>query len=321
MGLATIYNKVVLLSPRIEVILRQLYWKNSGKLRKSAKGTHKKKVARDRYVDFAAVINWLKEKGVGEGSLLIVHSTYEALQCTGLEPDAIVERLLDLVGETGTLAMPAIRKFKGEPSYAERTGFETFDTICKYNTRKTKLSSGVLPYYMVLREDSEVSRFPLNPMVAIGPLAKEMMLHNIDDEWATPHGPKSAWKFCYDHNAIVVGLGASLEHYNTITHVAEEAFGDWHWSDDVWYCERTFDIVDGDFEKRINIRERKPYIGKMHFAEKNLYKDLLKNDIVKEDMIANTIPMYIENAQSYINYLRSKNKKGYPYFGNIKNKK
>ena len=310
-----IYNKVVLLSPKIEVMLRQMYWKNASRLKKAAKATHTNKVESGRLVDFDDVIAWLNDNGVGEGSLLIVHSSYEVLQCTGLEPDAIVERLIELVGNTGTLAMPAIRKFKGEPSYAERTGNEKMDIVCKYNVRKTKVSSGVLPYYMVLREDSEVSRFPLNPMVAIGPLAKDMMEHNIDEEWSKPHGPNSAWKFCYDHNAIVVGLGASLEHYNTITHVAEEAFGDWHWSDDFWYCKRTFDVVDGDFKKRINILERKPYIGKMHFAEKNLYRDLIKDGIIKEDIIEGTIPVYIETAQGYINYLRSKNKNGYPYFG------
>ena len=320
MGLSSLYNKIVLLSPRIEVMMRQIYWKNAAKFRKAAKESHTHKGETPKQADFNHLFDWLKSEGVGEGSLLVVHSSYEALEATGLEPGSIIEGLLNLVGKSGTLAMPAIRKYKGEPSYAERTGFENLDVICKYNTRKTKVSSGVLPYYMVLREDSEVSRFPLNPMVAIGPLAKDMMAHNIDDDWATPHGPKSAWKFCYDHNAIIVGLGASLEHYNTITHIAEEAFGDWPWSDDVWYCERAFDIVDGDFEKRINIRERKPYIGKMHFAEKNLYRDLLKNGIVKEDIIDNTIPVYIETAQGYINYLRSKNQKGYPYFGNIKNR-
>lgn len=315
MGLSTLYNKVALLSPRIEVMLRQLYWKNASKLKKAAKSSQDKPTIVQSHVDFQSIIDWLKSNGVGEGSLLIAHSSYEALEATGLEPEAIVEELLRLVGKTGTLAMPAIRKFKGEPSYAERTGDEPMEVVCKYNVRKTKVSSGVLPYYMVLREDSEVSRFPLNPMVAIGPLAKEMMKHNIDEEWSKPHGPNSAWKFCYDHNAIVVGLGASLEHYNTITHVAEEAFGDWRWSDDFWYCKRTFDVVDGDFEKRINILERKPYIGKLHFAEKNLYRDLIKNGIVKEDVIDGTIPVYIETAQGYINYLRSKNKNGYPYFG------
>ena len=315
MCLSNIYKSVALTSPYVEVMLRKLYWNNAGRLRKKVKREKKQSLQVESHVVFQSVIDWLKDNGIGEGSLLIVHSSYEVLQATGQEPDVILEQLLSLVGQTGTLAMPAIRKFKGEPSYAKRTGFEKDFPICKYNVRKTKVSSGVLPYLMVLRNDSEVSLFPLNPMVAIGPLAKDMMAHNIDDEWATPHGPKSAWKFCYDHNAIVVGLGASLEHYNTITHVAEEAFDDWRWSDDVWYCERTFDIVDGDFEKRLNIRERKPYIGKMHFAEKNLYRDLIKDGIVKEDIIGETIPVYIESAQRYINYLRSKNKKGYPYFG------
>lgn len=315
MGLSNIYNRIALLSPRIEVLLRQLYWKNADKLKTIARSSHENPKTEGKAVDFERVNDWLKSKGVGEGSLLIVHSTYSALEVTGLEPEAIVEKLLELVGKTGTLAMPAIRKFKGEPSYAERTGNEELDVVCKYNVRKTKVSSGVLPYYMVLREDSEVSRFPLNPMVAIGPLAKEMMAHNIDGNLPSPHGPNSAWKYCYDHNAIVVGLGASLEHYNTITHVAEEAFGDWYWPDEVWYCKRIFDVVDGDFEKRINILERKPYIGKMHFAEKNLYRDLIKNGVIKEELIDGLIPVFIESAQGYINYLRSKNKKGYPYFG------
>ncbi len=320
MRLGSIYKSIAFISPRIEVMLRKLYWKNAAKLKTAAKETHKKSSTEQKYVDFQNVINWLKINGVGKGSLLIVHSSYEALGVTGLEPEAIVDGLLSLVGTTGTLAMPAIRKFKGELPYSERTGFENLDVICKYNTRKTKVSSGVLPYYMLLREDSEVSRFPLNPMVAIGPLAKDMMAHNIDDEWSSPHGPNSSWKYCYDHNAIVVGLGASLEHYNTITHVAEEGFGDWYWPDEVWYCKRTFDVIDGEFSKRVNVKERKPYIGKMHFAEMNLYKDLIRDSIVKEDSIEGVLPVYIENSQKYINYLRSKNQKGYPYFGNIKNK-
>lgn len=315
MGLSNLYNRIALLSPRIEVMLRRLYWKNAGKLKSVAKASHENPKTEEKPVDFQKVIDWLKTNGVGEGSLLIVHSTYSALEVTGLEPETIVEKLLDLVGKTGTLAMPAIRKFKGEPAYSERTGFESIDVVCKYNTRKTKVSSGVLPYYMVLREDSEVSRFPLNPMVAIGPLAKDMMEHNIDGEIPSPHGPNSSWKFCYDHNAIVVGLGASLEHYNTMTHVAEEAFGDWRWPDDVWYCERTFDVVDGEFEKRIHIKERRPYIGKMHFAEKNLYRDLIKDGVLKAELIDGTIPVWYETAQGYVNYLRSKDKNGYPYFG------
>lgn len=315
MSINSLYNRLALLSPRIEVLLRQLYWKNAQRFKKAAKESHKQPKAPHASVEFQRVLDWLKTNGVGEGSLLIVHSSYEALEITGLEPDEIVEELLKLVGKTGTLAMPAIRVFKNEPPYAERTGLENLDIVCKYNVRKTKVSSGVLPYYMVIRDDSEVSRFPLNPMVAIGPLAKEMMSHNIDAEWSSPHGPNSSWKFCYDHNATIVGLGASLEHYNTMIHVAEEAFNDWYWPNDFWYCNRTFDIIDGSFLKRINVKERKPFIGRLHFAEKNLYRDLVSDGIVKEGLIDCALPVYIETASGLIDYLRKKNKRGYPYFG------
>lgn len=313
--IGSIYKKSCLISPWVEVALRQLYWKNRSMFKTAAKEFHTAEITNKNSVDFQKVLDWLKANGVGEGSLLVVHSSYGVLESTGLEPNEIVEKLLGLVGKTGTLAMPAIRKFKGFPSTSERTGNEVIDVICKYDVRRTKVVSGALPYYMVLRKDSEVSRFPLNPMVAIGPLAKDMMAHNLEGDKPSPHGPNSAWKFCYDHNAIVVGLGASLEHYNTIVHVAEEAFGDWRWSDDEWYCDRTFDIIDGDFQRRIQVKERKPYIGKLHIAEINLYHDLIKNGIVKEGLIEESIPVYKENAKEFIDYLRSKNKKGYPYFG------
>lgn len=313
--IALVYRRLSLLSPRIEVLLRQLYWRYHSSFRVAAKQLHHVALGKKEYVDFQKIISWLKDNGVHEGSLLVVHSSYEVLEVTNLKPEEMIEKLLELVGKTGTLAMPAIRKFKNELSYSERTGNERLDVICKYNVKKSRVASGVLPAFMVLREDSEISRFPLNPMVAIGPLAKDMMALNIEGERLSPHGPNSAWKFCYDHNAIVVGLGASLEHYNTITHVAEEAFGDWRWSDDVWYCERTFDVIDGNFEKRISVKERKPYIGKMHFAEVNLYRDLIRDGIIKEALIEESIPVYKEEAQRYIDYLRKKNKRGYPYFG------
>lgn len=316
MGLiGTIYKKACLVSPWVEVTLRQLYWKYGSMFKTVAKQSHTTKITSPKHVDFQKIIDWLKDNGVGEGSLLVVHSSYGALEATELEPDEIVEKLLGLVGMTGTLAMPVIRKFKGFPSYSERSGNEVIDVICKYDVRRTKVVSGVLPYCMLMRKDSEVSRFPLNPMVAIGPLAKDMMAHNIEGDRLSPHGPNSAWKFCYDHNAVVVGLGASLEHYNTITHVAEEAFDNWRWTDDEWYCDRTFDIIDGNFQKRILVRERKPNIGKLHFAEINLYHDLIRDGIVKEGLMEESIPVYIEKSQEYIDYLRSKNRKGYPYFG------
>ena len=275
-----LYSKVVLLSPRIETFFRRFYWKHVRTFRKYKPATHadgKIATSKDK-LDFEEVISYLKQKGVGDGSLLIVHSSYEALEST--------ENILS---------------------------FDMDGLVCTYNVKKTLITSGLLPYCLLKRPDSEVSRHPLNPLVAVGPLAKKMVEHNLDGECPSPHGEHSAWKFCLDHNAFVVGLGVDLGHYNTMIHVAEEAFGDWRWNDNVWYRLRTFDIVDGDERKRVVVKERKPEWGMLRIAEKNLAKDLLKHGVM-EKKVAGGILVCFEKSKELISFLRSKNKNGYPYY-------
>lgn len=314
MSISSLYKFIALSSPHIEVLLRQLYWNNVNRFSKfnPHKASHRDHSHYHNKVDFEKVLDYLRDNGVKEGSILIVHSSYETLSCTGLQPSEIVEKLLSLVGKSGTLAMPAIRKFKDEPE--EDINDDNLLKEYEYNTRKTKLTSGVLPYYMLLRDDSEISRYPLNPLVAIGYYAKEMMANNLNGETPSPHGKNSAWKFCVDKNAIVVGLGVSLEHYNTTIHVAEEAYDGWKWKSEEWFCKKRFHITDGDFQKSIVVKDRKSYWGKLHFAEMTLWRDLLNNNVVKTTLFNNVLPVSIEKSQELISFLRSKNSKGYPYF-------
>ena len=210
--------------------------------------------------------------------------------------------------------MPAIRRFKGQPKYEEILTTDVSNLVCKYDTRKTMVSSGVLPYTMVKRSDSEVSLHPLNPMVAIGPLAKQMMEHNLDGQYPSPHGPNSSWKFCYDHDAIVIGLGVNLDHYNTISHINEEAFGNWKWSDDEWYRLRQFDVTDDQKTcRRVTVRERKPKWGMLHFAELNANRDRNKTGIIRRSEIGG-ITVCVENSREYVDYLQSNNKRGKFYY-------
>ena len=309
-----LYSKIVLLSPHIEVFFRKLYWKHVRKLRKYRPATHvTAKATENKKANFEDVISFLKEKGVKEGMLLVVHSSYEALECTGLTPEEIIDALLKLVGPTGTLAMPAIRRYKGEPSVENILSFNTDDLVCVYNVKKTLITSGLLPYYLLKRSDSEVSRHPLNPMVAVGPLAKEMMKHNLDGETPSPHGPNSSWKFCLDHDAFVVGLGVDLGHYNTMIHVAEEAFDDWRWDDNSWYRLRQFDVVDEDVRRRVVVRERRPEWGMLRIAEKKLAKDLLKYGVMEKKMEGGILICF-EKSRELISFLRMRNKNGYPYY-------
>ena len=307
MNISDIYKKITLISPRIEVIMRRLYWNNVSRLKKYSPRkeiVNKENIRNTKIFDFRKVLNYLKEQGIGEGSLLIVHSSYGGLSHTGLSEESIVEELLELVGNTGTLAMPVFRKFKQ---------YYNDNPVLTYDVKRSRITTGILPYVLMHHRESVTSRFPLNPLTAVGPLAKGMMQHNLDGEFPSPHGPNSSWKFCLDHNAIVIGLGVQLARFNTITHVAEEAFPEWAIKD--WYRKRIFNIKDGDFLlKNKVVFDRLPKWGMFHYAENNLTKNILEHNILKEKIVKNVLVGMIE-AQTYISYLRSKNRKGYPYFG------
>lgn len=312
-----LYKAIALLHPRIEVKLRQLYWRNNNTLNQfnpnRAADTNSKTQNID-IVDFDEIINQLKEWGVKEGSLLIVHSSYDSLRATGLKPNEIISKLRNLVGESGTLAMPVIRTYKEEPLAKGKLLSSYIPPRCTYNPRRTPVSSGLLPTFLMRNPGVEISLHPLNPLCAVGPLAKNIMDKNIEGDRPSPHGKNSSWKFCLDHNAIVVGLGTDLRHHNTMTHVAEEAFDNWYWSDEDWYNTREF-IIEKSREENIalTVKERKPQWGMLHQAELNRYNDLKKNNIIKTKKTG-SILIELEYSQELIRFLRSKNKKGYPYF-------
>lgn len=310
-----LYQRMALLSPKIEVKLRQLYWKNSSRLQKYAPN-HQPAQPEQQFekVDFEEVINLLKKWGVGEGSLLIVHSSFDNLRCTGLSPMEIINKLLSLIGPTGTLAMPVIRRFKENPPSRELLKTDLSAIECTYNIKRTPVISGLLPSIMMRMPEAVISKFPLNPLCAIGLLAEEMMEHNLEGDTPSPHGENSAWKFCLDHNALICSLGTDLRHHNTMGHVAEEAFDNWHWPDEEWYNIRTFHIEEkGKPTKSIKLKERKPKWGMLHQAELNRYRDFLNNGVVYSKRIKSLLVEF-EQAQKLISYLQSRNKNGYPYF-------
>lgn len=316
MGLGTVYNRFALLSPHVEVFLRRFYWRNVKWLsRFKPYGSGVENAAKEMpRLDFEEVINYLKENGVKEGSLLVVHSSYDMLSGTGLKPQEIITRLRELIGEEGTMAMPAIRVYSNEPKGADLLTADTSNLICEYDVKRTPVQSGMLPFTLIRTKGSVISHFPYNPLVAIGPLAKEMMAHNLDGDKPSAHGKNSSWKFCMDHDAIVVGLGIELVHHNTMAHVMEEAYDNWRWSDEEWYRDRTFDIIDENKNKeRVVIRERRPIWGTMRIAELNKGKKLYDNHIIEKKCFGE-VPVCVEKAQALRDYLQSINKNGFPYY-------
>jgi aminoglycoside 3-N-acetyltransferase len=313
MNIESIYNKIACISPHIEVLLRQIYWNNVDILSKFRLKSKKKDDKKAALIptDFNQIIEVLKSFGVKKGSLIIVHSSYDSLESTGLSPDEIIDALLELIGKEGTLAMPVIRLYK--QCYKKGKEYITFNTdniICKYNVQKTMVVTGLLPYSLMRRKDSETSRHPLNPLTAVGPLAKSMMEHELEGDKPSPHGPDSSWKYCLDHNALVIGLGIDLSHYCTIGHVVEETTPNWPIKD--WYRNRNFEIIDHEFRKNIVVKERKPKWGTLYLAEQNLKKRLIKDNILHSQKL-NTIDISYVDAQIHNKYLRSIITSSFPY--------
>lgn len=302
-------NRILGISPYVELLVRYLYWKNIGLSHRFLK---RKNNSKDLgFVDFSKIISYLKNIGISNGNLLLIHSSYGDLKCTQKTPIEIIQDLKILVGKEGTIAMPAIRKYEGEPDLKNFLKADMTKTVFTYDVSKSKIFTGALPMTMVQMPEAVISRFPLNTMVAIGPLALPMMLNNLDGELPTACGINSAWKFCLDNNAYIIGLGIDLTGCLTMIHAAEDLL-DENWPIKNWYHKRTFRIIDKDFETTKVVRERQ-HKWVLNVALRKLCKDLITNNILLTQNI-DGILIEVIKANDLIEFLNGKNYKGYPYF-------
>jgi len=313
MGLSSLYNKLALTSPYFEVMLRKLYWRNVKRLRQFKPNNHSTFSAELRQpANFDKIKEWLIQQGVKDGSLLVVHSSYDEMAGCGLKPNEIIHELRNLIGESGTLAMPVIRHYKELPSPEEWLKADFSGIVCRYDPRRTPVSSGLIPSMLMREKGAVVSMHPLNTMAAVGPLAEAMMEHNLDGEKPTPHGPNSSWKFCADHDAIIVALGVPMIHHLTIAHVPEDNSKDWPIKE--WYNDIQFDIVQPDKTViRKTVRERKPKWGLIHDAELNFGKDLERAGIMHLSKI-DGINVGVVHSRELLDYMKSRKNKSYPYY-------
>jgi aminoglycoside 3-N-acetyltransferase len=308
MANTTFYQKVSQISPHIEMINRRLYYllkpiADKFVKKKKQKSSTPIETKKSKYEDVFAYLN---KSGLKAGDICIIHSAYGELKQFNLSPQEWIEAFIEYLGPLGTLAMPSI------PVYPEPTFDENGHTtdIFTYETSSTKIWTGALPKAMITDPRSIRSEHPLNTMVAIGHHAKEMMINNHTDPY--PCGPGSSWNYCYNKNAFILGLGTDLTHSLTMIHVAEDSFVN-EWPVNNWYQDRIFTVKSETEVKTLHVKERKYHWGKLHFAERNLSKDLLNSKVMTSSSI-DCVLVESLRAKDLIHFLKSKNSKGYPYF-------
>lgn len=302
------FNKILSISPIVEIFIRRIYWLNNNLFSKFKKNNPNN----SQLKSFEKIISQLYKFGLTEGDILVLHSSFDCLQSTLKSPKNIIDELLLLIGENGTLVMNASRSFPEEKKHKDYLRTEYNNEVVIYDVKKSRVWTGVLPHTMVKDKRSKISRFPINPIVAIGSKSVDITENNITGEF--PCGLNSSWKYCVDNNALVVGIGVDLTHSLTIIHVAEDMLGI-NWPIKNWYRERKFRVIDtqNNFDKIIDIKERHPKWGTLHFAERTLCKDLLKAGILKSELIDGVLVESLR-AKELIDFLNQKNQNGYPYF-------
>lgn len=308
--IAALYKKIALSSPRIEIQLRNFYWNNVGLL-KNISTNKNNRVHRTEFVDFEDIVSFLESCGIGKGALVVMHSSYGNLKPTTLDNVQMIDRLLSLVGEEGTLAAPVIRQYAEEkiltPKELMQDGLRNIK--CIYDVENTPITSGVLGITLMNHKGSFTSRFPLNPLTSVGYHAKYMMLHNVEKNGQSAHGEGSCWKYCADHNAYVIYLGIDFGHHLTMQQVFNEAYQENTPPD--FFIERPFTILANGERFDFTVKERRRSFTK-RLPELNVRKDLLTSGIVRVAKIKD-VPVCVFKAKELLEFYATK-RRYYPYY-------
>ena len=306
-----IFQKTLGFFPDLEMIVRRVY--RFGIFQRVVHlNKFRKNPLPDIEFDFNEVIECLKQLGVGKGDILIVHSAYKSLKPCGLSPEDIINSLLSLVGDEGTLVMPVIRQYSYNESNDANLATDLSEHVFEYDVKNSKVWTGIIPNLFMQRSNAVVSRFPLNTLAAIGSEAENMMQKELEGELQPPNGLNSPWKYCMDKNAWVVSLGTDLTHSLTMIHTAEDTIKE-AWPVRDWYRPMTFKITDGDVQIVKTVLERHPKWGMFHFGERKLCHDLLKSSVMSSSIVKGVLIETVK-SQSLMNFLAAKNQRGYPYF-------
>ena len=305
------YNLLAESSPLIEVVLRSIYWRFPSVLSKLSPNKTNRMHRTEGLLDFEEIVSFLKSCGIGEGEIVILHSSYGNLKPVTLDNVEIVERLLELVGEEGTLAAPVIRMYSEERvlSLEEQMKDGCSNIVCVYDVDKTPISSGVLPITLKQHKRSVTSEHPINPLTAVGKDAISMMEHNLEGECPSGHGTNSCWKYCADRNAYIVYMGVDFGHHITMQQVVSESFVQSTPSN--FFVKRHFVVKNGGIEKTVCVKERRRCMTK-RLTERCVRKDLIKSGIFKTANIKG-VPVSVVRSKDLIDFYLSQ-RRYYPYY-------
>lgn len=156
--------------------------------------------------EYETLVKNIKHIGINKGDTLVVHSSFKSLQSIYLTPNDIINALLEVLTEEGTLLMPSL-------SYTE---VHIKNPI--FNYQQTKSCTGIISETFRQKKGVYRSMNPIHSYVAFGKNAKELTsYHHLDKrtlDWNSP------LYLSLKYNPKLLMLGCSLLP-NTFMHLVE----------------------------------------------------------------------------------------------------
>jgi aminoglycoside 3-N-acetyltransferase len=299
-------NKILELSPWIEVFVRYIYWNTP--IRKLFLKIAKRRF-KEVFLDHDLLQNDLKNKlekvisSQCKGRVVVIHSDFNKLKFFGSTSSEVLAFILKSIGPDATLVLPSIPIMRNKIVDGKEVKF--------FDYHSTRCTTGALPAQLLKEPNSVRSLNPYNNVVAYGPLANEICLsHDLTDN-DFPCGRNSPWHALYIHDAKILFLGVDPAHSATMIHVAEDSW-DSDWPVKNWYNTSSVYIKINDSIQKYILKYRSPCWSSF-YAERTLFKDLINcNVLYKIDPLSTSF--YMCSSFQLIEFLRNHRRSTYPYY-------
>jgi aminoglycoside 3-N-acetyltransferase len=154
-------------------------------------------------MDTTVLVSQLREIGLKPGDVVMTHSSFKSLGIR--DPEQVILALIEVLGDNGTLLMPALSYTQEPPTV--------------HDTNLTPTCVGFLTEYFRMRAGTLRSVHPTHSVCALGNQANAWIGDHITDN--TPCGAHSPFNKLLQQHGKILFIGCGL-HANTCMHAIEE---------------------------------------------------------------------------------------------------